>query len=80
MVAIGGSYAGSMAAWFRLKYPHLADMALASSAPMVAVADFKGQTNKKSENKNVTCTWNLDQELNVVIVKNIAENDVYIVV
>ncbi|XP_026482056.1 thymus-specific serine protease-like [Ctenocephalides felis] len=30
-----------MAAWFRLKYPHLADMALASSAPMVAVADFK---------------------------------------
>lgn len=37
---VGGSYAGTMVAWFRQKYPHLVDGVWSSSAPLLAKTDF----------------------------------------
>lgn len=37
---VGGSYAGTMVAWFRQKYPHLVDGVWSSSAPLLAKIDF----------------------------------------
>jgi pimeloyl-ACP methyl ester carboxylesterase len=44
-ISFGGSYSGSLSAWFRLKYPHLVHGAVSSSAPMIAILDFVDYMN-----------------------------------
>lgn len=41
-IVFGGSYAGSLAAWSRMKFPHLIHAAVSSSGPLLAKADFHG--------------------------------------
>lgn len=40
VIVVGGSYSATMAAWFRQKYPHLANGAWASSAPLQAKVNY----------------------------------------
>lgn len=40
VIVVGGSYAATMAAWFRQKYPHLVKGAWASSAPLHAKLNY----------------------------------------
>ncbi|EFA80247.1 peptidase S28 family protein [Heterostelium album PN500] len=52
VLAVGGSYGGMLASWFRMKYPNIIDGALAASAPILY---FLG-TNANSEGFNEIAT------------------------
>ncbi|KAA8516774.1 hypothetical protein F0562_017028, partial [Nyssa sinensis] len=59
VVVFGGSYGGMLSAWFRLKYPHVAIGALASSAPILY---FENITSPYSFNNIITQDFRSESE------------------
>ncbi|KAF3441614.1 hypothetical protein FNV43_RR15529 [Rhamnella rubrinervis] len=59
VVVFGGSYGGMLAAWFRLKYPHVAIGALASSSPIL---NFDNLTSPYSFNDIVSHDFRSESE------------------
>jgi len=67
VIAFGGSYGGMLAAWFRIKYPHICDGAIAASAPVaqfdapcdafgrIVTADYTAQGELCS--KTIRSSW-----------------------
>ena len=45
-VSFGGSYPGSLSAWYRLKYPDMVHAAVSTSAPLIAQTDFLGKIHR----------------------------------
>ncbi|GCB75718.1 hypothetical protein scyTo_0017378 [Scyliorhinus torazame] len=57
-ICFGGSYPGSLSAWFRLKFPHLVFAAVASSAPVRAQLDFTGYNEEYMDGMELPCVDN----------------------
>ncbi|XP_065354694.1 putative serine protease K12H4.7 [Calliphora vicina] len=65
VVLVGGSYSGSMVAWFMKLYPQMADVAWASSAPLRAKMDFNEYLSltmhSLQQKGGVTCKQKLEE-------------------
>ncbi|XP_049926990.1 lysosomal Pro-X carboxypeptidase [Epinephelus moara] len=65
VIAIGGSYGGMLAAWFRMKYPNIVVGALAASAPiwqfpgMVPCGDFYKIVSQDFAKSGINCDANI---------------------
>ncbi|XP_037070089.1 lysosomal Pro-X carboxypeptidase-like [Pollicipes pollicipes] len=60
VITFGGSYGGMLAAWFRVKYPHVVQGAIASSAPIL---QFTGITPCEAFGQVVTRTFGKEGDM-----------------
>ncbi|XP_004509337.1 probable serine protease EDA2 isoform X1 [Cicer arietinum] len=65
----GGSYAGALSAWFRLKFPHLTCGSLASSAVVLAVQDFTEFDQQIGESAGAECKAALQETTQIIETK-----------
>merc|ERR1719219_1989911 len=54
-ITFGGSYAGSLSAWMRLRFPHLVTGSVSSSGPLFAKLDFPEYLQVVAEALDTTC-------------------------
>ncbi|CAG9331528.1 unnamed protein product [Blepharisma stoltei] len=71
VIAIGGVYGGMMAAFFRIKFPHIVDGAIASSAPFLAPFDLNGSGYARAASNdyaavNASCASNINFGFNIL--------------
>ena len=65
VILFGGSYGGMLAAWFRIKYPHLSSGAVAASAPILQFpgiyncSDYMTRATKNFEEYSELCPRNI---------------------
>ncbi|KAL3583479.1 hypothetical protein D5086_014540 [Populus alba] len=69
----GGSYAGALSAWFRLKFPHLTCGSLASSAVVLAIHNFTEFDQQIGESAGAECKATL-QETTQLVEERLASN------
>ncbi|WJX88513.1 putative serine protease eda2 [Trifolium repens] len=69
----GGSYAGALSAWFRLKFPHLTCGSLASSGVILAIQDYTEFDQQVGESAGPECKAVL-QETTQLIETKLATN------
>lgn len=77
VVVFGGSYGGMLSAYFRIKFPHLVDGAIASSAPVLEYLDKEGmglmyQTTQDYFDVYPNCAFNINDGFNIL--DNFAQN------
>lgn len=65
-ISFGGSYPGSLSAYYRLKYPYLVAGALASSAPVMAKEDFIEYDRHVTEVAGLHCANQIRQVVSEV--------------
>ncbi|XP_055926589.1 lysosomal Pro-X carboxypeptidase-like isoform X2 [Argiope bruennichi] len=72
VVAFGGSYGGMLAAWIRIKYPHLVNGALASSAPILLFTNeascynYPAIITKDFMKSGISCAKNIRRSWEVI--------------
>ncbi|KAM9962892.1 hypothetical protein ACTFIW_006113 [Dictyostelium discoideum] len=72
-IIMGCSYAGTISAWYRLKYPHLVTAAIASSSPFRAELRFTEYDVKVRQNLGAPCSKafkNLFSYIEHLMIKN----------
>lgn len=65
-IAFGGSYPGSLSAYYRLKYPNLVAGSLASSAPVMAKEDFYEYDEHMAKVAGPKCTSHMQEVVNEI--------------
>ncbi|XP_024537575.1 probable serine protease EDA2 [Selaginella moellendorffii] len=72
-IVIGGSYAGALSAWFRLKFPHLVAGSWASSAVVEAILDYSAYDKQLGVSVGPKCKQAL-QEITRLTEQGLVEN------